>query len=501
MHAGENYIHATTINSFPDNVLLDIFDFCRKKQDLSRYRLQRIWDWHILAHICSRWRRIIFSSPRRLDLQLHCTYGTPVRKNLGYWPPLPLVIDYSSYQGADDSKSLTTRDEDNIVAALEDSDRVLYVGISVTSSLLGKMAVETQKPCLGLTHLWLTSKEEDVPALPDRFLGGYAPSLRVARLEGIGFPALPTLLSSALGLVDLRILNIPHNGYISPEAMVTSLAALTGLRTLLIGFKSPTRPPCTRSQDPIRRTTLPSLTTFGFHGTAEYLEDLVAQIDTPQLGYFRISYFNQLDFHVPKLSDFISRTQSLYLARFKRARIDFGSNYVYVSLYYEQEGLLDECHFSLQISCRGLDWQVSHVAQILVQSGAMLSNVDDLSIDARDSDMPPGGTDFMDDAEWLDLLYLFTAIETLHVSEKLAVHVARGLEGITGHTAAEMLPALRSLCLEGGSLASVGRFVAARRLSDLPVTIVGEPGETFERCESPSELEYVSYPPSPESMI
>ena len=487
-------MHRAETNSIPDNVWLEVFDFCKKNQDLYyayRCHFHSTWDWHRLTQVCLIWRRIIFSSPRRLGLQLLCTNGTPVRRNLGFWPPLPLIIDYSISRNGDDCKNLTPSDEDDIVTALGASDRVHHVGISVSSSLLGKMATETRKQFPVLTHLSLTSKGVHVPSILDGFLGGSAPALRVAHFEGIPFPAFPTLLSSAHDLVDLRLLSIPPEGHIPPEAMATCLAALTGLRTLLIGFKSPTRFRKTRCQH-LWRTLLPSLTTFGFNGVAEYFEDLVALIDTPQLGYFRISYFNQLDFQVviPKLSNFIGRTQNLYMAEFKRARIDFGLNGVYIILYYEQEKLLDENHFSLQISCRGLDWQVSHVAQTLSQTSAMISNVEDLAIEAREPDMLPDGEDFMDDTEWLELFRLFTAVKTLHVSEKLAGYVACGLEGVTEETATGILPDLQSLCLEGASLTSVGRFVAVRQLSGLvPVTFLDPPAEMiFERSESHSEF-------------
>ena len=98
------------------------------------------------------------------------------------------------------------------------------------------------------------------------------------------------------------------------------------------------------------------------------------------------------------------------------------------------------------------------------------------------------------DAEWLELVRLFTAVKTLHVSEKLAEYVARGLEGVTEETATEILPALQSLFLENESLTSVGRFVAVRQLSGLvPVTVLDPPMEIFKRSESP--LEFVSpYP-------
>ena len=337
------------------------------------------------------------------------------------------------------------------------------------------MSTAMRKPLPALTHLRLSLKDGNMPALPDDFLGGSAPALQVFHLKGIGFPALPTILSSALGLVELRLLDIPHDGYISPEAMVTSLAALTELKILFIGFKSPTRTSRKHHQDYVTRTVIPSLTTFEFHGIKEYLEDLIAQIDTPQLDYFRISYFNQLDFHIPQLSKFVGRTQNLSLARFKRARVDFGINNLDVGLYGEREELL-ETHFSFQIPCRGLDWQVSHVAQILSQSGAMLSNVSDISIDGRD--IPPGRKDFMDDTVWLEILRHFTAGETLHVAGNLAEHIARGFEGATEKMVAEVMPSLLSLCLEPQDEpnAYVDRFVTIRQLSGRPVTILDSPG-------------------------
>jgi hypothetical protein len=54
----------------------------------------------------------------------------------------------------------------------------------------------------------------------------------------------------------------------------------------------------------------------------------------------------------------------------------------------------------------------------------------------------------MDDTEWLELLRLFTAVETLHVTGKLAEHIARGFEGATEEMVTEVLPSLLSLCLE-----------------------------------------------------
>jgi hypothetical protein len=69
-----------------------------------------------------------------------------------------------------------------------------------------------------LTHLSLTfhpdprdlfhSEPRDRPlaqALPDGFLGGYAPNLKALELSYIPFPALPNLLLSATDLVNLAL--------------------------------------------------------------------------------------------------------------------------------------------------------------------------------------------------------------------------------------------------------------------------------------------------------
>ncbi len=63
-----------------------------------------------------------------------------------------------------------------------------------------------QEPFPVLTVLQLMSMDQihrNPPALPDEFLGGSAPCLQEIELDGIPFPALPTLLSLANDLVIL----------------------------------------------------------------------------------------------------------------------------------------------------------------------------------------------------------------------------------------------------------------------------------------------------------
>ncbi|KAH9018350.1 hypothetical protein EDB84DRAFT_1519578, partial [Lactarius hengduanensis] len=240
---GENHRHSTTIDMLPDHVLLEIFDFYRMNRDA----LRLVWKWHLLVHVCERWRQIIFASPHRLNLQILCTWRTPVRKNLDIWPTFPIVIDYGFSEAS--SRSTWSRGEGNVIAALKHPNRVCYLGLNVTGAQLGKMATAMQEPYPVLKHLDIRSKVGNIPVLPAKFLGGSAPRLQEVYLCGIPFPTLPMFLLSASDLIELDLNDIPPtaSGYISPEAMVVGLASSPRLKNVTIEFQS-----ATPRTDPIR---------------------------------------------------------------------------------------------------------------------------------------------------------------------------------------------------------------------------------------------------------
>ena len=121
---------ATTIDILPDNVLLQIFDFCRVDHDIYVSPYLAGSRWQRLIRVCRRWRLIIFLSPRRLDLYLLCKRGTPVRKNLDLWPAFPIIIDYIDYSLL--FNKISPNDDDNIIAALEHPDRVRCLRLPMT---------------------------------------------------------------------------------------------------------------------------------------------------------------------------------------------------------------------------------------------------------------------------------------------------------------------------------------------------------------------------------
>jgi hypothetical protein len=82
-----------TIDMVPDLALLEFFDFyLAEALDRDPFRANRE-AWIKLAHVCRKWRDIVFGSPSRLNVRLHFQASRSVRVMLDTWPPLPIDID------------------------------------------------------------------------------------------------------------------------------------------------------------------------------------------------------------------------------------------------------------------------------------------------------------------------------------------------------------------------------------------------------------------------
>jgi hypothetical protein len=444
----------------PDDVLLEIFYF-RVRVTIPWYSFRPV-EWHFLMHVCRRWRQIIFQSPNRLKLEIFCTRGTPVRKNLDIWPAFPIGI-YHRFP-------LAPSDEDNVIAALEHPDRVCAVLLNVTSSQLQKIATVMQDVFPRLTDLYISSDDEGAPLLTDGFLGGSAPCLQHFELHGITYPTLPTFLLSASDLTRLELHKIPPTSYISPEAMVACLAALPRLAMSGIGFQSATSRPHRVRPPPVIRTVLPALTHFEFCGASEYLEDLAARIDVPRLAVIYTHYLNQLvDFQVAQFFKFIERSVGPILTASSHVEVTFSRGKI---SFAPTDASGNWRPAKTYVSCQGTDWQVSHMAQVLSQFSTILSNVVHLVLKVDpEEDFQLEGTE---DVEWLHLLRQFSTVQMLYVSQELAGHVALALQDITGDMVAEVLPSLNLICLDGQLASSIEKFITVCQLSGHPVTHIDD---------------------------
>ena len=449
-----------SIDTLPDDTLLEIFDlylyYCRFKRERA---------WQSLVHVCNRWRSIVFGSPRRLDLQLVCTGRTPTRERLDVWPALPLIIEFDEYE--------PIRSVDNIIAGLERTDRVCQIEIRNVPSSDILAAMHQPFPELTSLRVWPADGAQ-LPVLPDSFLGGSAPRLQSITWSSISFPGLPKLLLSATHLDSLHLHSIPHAGYFPPDAMVTVLSSLTSLSYLWLAFQSPRSCPdqASRRPPPLTRSVLPCFTHLRFKGVSEYLEDLVACIEAPQLYVLDITFFNDIEFDTPQFMQFISRTpnsraieQAHITLQDDSAKVNFSSR----TFRHEE--------FKVVILCKGLDWQVSSLEQVCSSCLPPLSILEDLYIYEDPYSQPdwkdgPG----IENRQWLELFFPFMAVKNLYLSEKLASRIAPALQELVEGRTTEVLPTLQNIFLEGPESSGaveegVKQFVAARQVVSHPITV------------------------------
>jgi len=347
-----------------------------------------------------------------------------------------------------------------------------------------------------LTYLDLTCDDSTFPVISMTCLGGSnTPCLQHLYLKHISFPQLPAPFSSAHNLVSLHLEEMPANGYVSPDAMARSLAVLTGLENLSVSFR---RRISLSDQwgshpDPQMRAILPSLTSFYYDGWSEYLEDFLARIDTPRVDFVNIKYFMHR-IQASQLYRFIERTENLKIDQFTRARVHFYDDDSFFGLSRSQEAWR-ESHLDLRIVGEvPLEVQVRDMVHLIGQLSATFSKVDDLFAHGNNVIIQPGGIGI---TEWLPLFRLFPAVETLRLSEELAVDITSTLEDIPEEMVADVFPALRLIrvveCKDDSpedkaeneddwieQVGSIGRFLSLRQLSGFPVTIINPNDELAE---------------------
>ncbi|KAH9018085.1 hypothetical protein EDB84DRAFT_662308 [Lactarius hengduanensis] len=441
----------TSIEVLPDDVLLNIF---------GSYRVSSPLHWHRLTHVCRRWRRIVFASPRGLDLRLYCKHGTPVLKTLDYWPALPIAVQY---KGCPMLNPPTPEDEDNIVAALKRSDRVCSISLTVTHSLLKKLGT-IEEPFPELEDLVLLCRNGLPLPFPSNFRWGTR--LRSLCLTRISFPTLPHLLSSCPNLVDLQLHEIFNFQSLSPQAIANALSGVTQLQSLSLHFHFPVFHPSLIAVPPLsgERLVLPALTHFKFRGTSDYLNGFVAGIDAPHLADIEITFSHWPTIDVSPLRQFIDRIEMQKCPR--RADVLFSECAISMSLTRPRA----PARLELRISCRQLNRQLSSMARIRNHFSQSLDSVKDLRIEVTRTS---SGQDSTNGERWTEFLRSFRGAERLHVAGELATDILHALRPAAGEPTNDALPALTNLYVIGprsGALQDAVRsIITPRKLSGSPI--------------------------------
>ena len=468
------HIGCLTIDGLSDDVLLYVFNLYRQasqhhtdwwlEDGYVRDNSDR-WPWRALARVCQRWRRIIFSWPSQLGVQVECKSGTAMAKVLDVWPDLPISI-----RSTLDHKN---PDGEDIITELKHRDRLAEIKLwRLTKSQLERCATLMQGsfPILRTLVLSLHSEIPGAPVITDGFLGGSAPRLRELRLLYVPFPTLPNLLLSATDLVDLCLDQIPSTGYISSDMMATCMSMLPRLQSLSIIFQSQESfPDLTNRRPPSpARAVLPALTTFRFKGVIEYSEDLMTRIDAPLLNYLCLEFFYRPVVDIPQVPQFINRTKQF--DRLDRTEVHFEKDTLQVTIWG------GHVVFILEFSSTGFHNQLSLFKHICTQFLPIFSHVDELlllcyPIDSATSEEEP--------ALFLEVLDIFNAVETLWIEASvmmLEMVVADAFGSMTWERAEEVLPVVHTIQVREKRprphiIDAIGSFIDARSEMGRPVEL------------------------------
>ena len=104
----------------------------------------------------------------------------------------------------------------------------------------------------------------------------------------------------------------------------------------------------------------------------------------------------------------------------------------------------------VEISFREPGWQLSALAQICTSFSPLLFATESLCIcENLKSSSKLDWKDGIQDTEWLDFLFPFTAVKNLYLSKQFAPRIAPTLQELIGVRTTEVLPTLQNIFLEG----------------------------------------------------
>jgi hypothetical protein len=358
---------------------------------------------------------------------------------LAHSPPLLLVIDYL------DDHDITPEDEEGILLALQQRDRVRRIRLEIPALTLQRFLVLMDKEFPMLEYLFIaptSTFDSDMRlVLPETF---QALHLRHLILADFTFSIKSPLLSNTMGLVTLSLVGLHSPGYFHPNDLFQRLSMMPYLETLMIDFHSPVPHRDIKWQlrsRPITTDiiTLPSIRWLSFWGTSDYLEAILPSIVTPFLEKLDISFFNQLTFSIPHLQQFLTTMEA---HRFNSATLVFEKEVVYMIVYPRRFGRET---LSIQVRCSHYDWQVASMVQITDALVAVSSVVEHLALNYKKDSIPSEWQNESDRTLWHCLLRPFGNVKTLHVAKGLVKELSRTLQPEDGEPLMELLPELKVL--------------------------------------------------------
>jgi hypothetical protein len=274
--------------------------------------------------------------------------------------------------------------------------------------------------------------------------------------------------------------------------MVAGISGQTWLESLSFSSQSPHffADRLIRFPPPHTRTLLPALTNLRFRGVPEYMEDFVAQIDTPLLESMMVTLFRQQEvLEVSQLAKFVCRAENLSLL--DQAEVTFRDGCITLNLSQELQRI-DPKSLMLNLSCSERALRLSYFAQFCASCLPSLSSFECLLIRVPTCYK---WEDVIDDPDpqWLELLRPFNTVKDLRLSKYVAPRIAQALRRLSVARVSEVLPALETVFIAGlepfGPVEeAISEFADARQLASHPVSICDLEEQGYNIFEDVSQI-------------
>jgi hypothetical protein len=300
-----------TINNLHDEVLLEIFDSYRQSIDSYDHQWRKKYVWLNPAHVCKKWRAVMFESTSRLDLGITVGPQKPGLIKTILSSPFPILIDYNCMDGEVTGSAFW-----RLRAALKHPDRVRGITFEGTSAVFDKLFKAANCPFPVLESLVLRFGSGCEPKLPGTFLKGPdvldLHHLQRLKLYRVSLPSISGFLASATALTDLCLL-IDTVSCPSPKtSLLACLQGILSLRRLELSISSSLPNSPSQPSTPENIVTLSKLIRFRYYGCGVFLNILVSGLSAPSLRDVDILFADTIwpsNVHLPR---FINEIEEHY---------------------------------------------------------------------------------------------------------------------------------------------------------------------------------------------
>ena len=474
-----------SINSLPDEVLLDIFDSYRQSSSPYDEEWRKKFGWLNLAHVCRRWRAAVLASSSRLDLTITVGPRKPDHIQTVLSSPLPIFLEYQCWFEDDITGSALWR----MRAALRQRDRVRGISFGGQTVSYETFIRETNFHFPALESLMLGFSVAYELDIPDTFLKGPDQShLRLQRLRrlelyGASLVTVSGLLLSATALTDLTLHVIapvidPSQGTFFPFC----LQSMQCLRSLHLTFPDDLREFQSQHWHSTPKDIVPllKLTHVYYFGPIILLNDLMSGLSAPSLQdvYIILCDSNLLPIlHLPRFIDGLREQYRTVNVIFNR-----GSSDDFCLSLLTHSGNIDHLKPSFRLLTNHFPESIEPIASSGT-SYTTLATAEELALFFHDATMV---TEWQHNFPLRDFLRLFRSVKVLRL-EPFVPEVALSLQQDDGEA---LLPILEQIELsvppilpstEGpdeeyqrrtaAELAAFEPFVSAREQTGYPVKI------------------------------